>query len=316
MKKLLFTTIIGLLTTFHTEAQFYDQDAQFHSEYYHLGMYEGYASTSILSDTTINGQATNRLEWSAEYWQVNGPGWGNGERVDEGVVDRLLTYKSNDSVFVYRDGGFHLAFKTDGNQGDIWDLGQFPQLSNWQGITDDHAYLKVVSALNTVINGELLRVLTVEPCKQDVGYGGEINERMGPSVGLLYLSFAYPSDLSDAPRTVNTLCYNSTNLGMVDFDTDVDCMNDIASAGVNDLSAIGAIQVYPNPNTGTFNVSFDGAAAVQSITVFDLSGRMIQTINVNEIEQNWTIQDLSKGIYNIILRSANIQSTPVRVVVE
>lgn len=318
MKYTLFTFLLGLMTTSIAFGQFYDPDAQYHSEYYHLGMHEGYATTQILQDTVIDGTTANRLEISAEYWQVNGPGWGNGERVDAGAIDTLITYQSNDSVYVYRDGGFYLAFKTDGTQGDIWDLGQFPQTSNWSGITDDHAYLKVTSVLNTVINGELLRVLTVEPCKQDgsaidpnndivaqVAYGGEINERIGPFTGFLFLGYAFPSNFSEPPRESKLLCYNSTNLGMVDFDTDKDCLNDIESAGITSTVDQNALIVYPNPNAGSLTISTNGTHTFQSWAVFDLSGKLILTKTINPGENEWTIEGLEQGAYNLVLSSAN-----------
>ncbi|PZF72521.1 zinc-dependent metalloprotease [Taibaiella soli] len=58
--------------------------------------------------------------------------------------------------------------------------------------------------------------------------------------------------------------------------------------------------IYPNPTTGSFNISFNGSGVLKAIHVLDMMGKNVQTININN-QQNGIypidLSGMSKGIY-------------------
>lgn len=67
-------------------------------------------------------------------------------------------YKSNDSVFIYKNNSFQLAFKTNATVGEIWDLGM-------SSYSNQHEYAKVDSVYFISYNGLPLRNIVVHACK-------------------------------------------------------------------------------------------------------------------------------------------------------
>ena len=83
--------------------------------------------------------------------------------------------------------------------------------------------------------------------------------------------------------------------------------------GLASSFANGSVQVYPNPNTGTFRLSFDiGIAEEVVLSVQNLTGQVIFTQNLGIVdgrfERQFTLGGLSAGMYMLRLQSATGQS--------
>jgi hypothetical protein len=87
------------------------------------------------------------------------------------------------------------------------------------------------------------------------------------------------------------------------------------TTGINEnLIDAGAIKLYPNPNNGRFFLDI-GDYTVQSVSVFDVSGRQISTTsfqnkNIIEVSEN-----LLPGIYFVHIQSDDGNAVK-RVIVE
>ncbi len=74
---------------------------------------------------------------------------------------------------------------------------------------------------------------------------------------------------------------------------------------VPEIPKNNSVKIYPNPNNGRFTIEFTGSEPLQSISIFDLSGRKIlekkiasgKTIPVN-------MENFASGIYTIELKTA------------
>jgi hypothetical protein len=73
------------------------------------------------------------------------------------------------------------------------------------------------------------------------------------------------------------------------------------ATSVNTITAAGSFSVYPNPNTGTFNVMVKGFDEIIKLEVFNAQGQLIRQNSINsEIQGVECKIDLStspKGIY-------------------
>lgn len=83
------------------------------------------------------------------------------------------------------------------------------------------------------------------------------------------------------------------------------------------LEAINAIEqvdnssitVYPNPTTDYISVS---ANDLYKITVYDLTGKKIKTVQMNNLNQNIDMSSLSRGVYTLIFENnSNIEVTKI-----
>jgi photosystem II stability/assembly factor-like uncharacterized protein len=89
--------------------------------------------------------------------------------------------------------------------------------------------------------------------------------------------------------------------------------------GVVNLPNDAHLSVWPNPGNATFDIRFDlERAAVASLRVFDLSGRMVETLAQasfapGEFSRTWDASALATGIYFVRLDVAGAQSVTQKV---
>ncbi|WP_422359765.1 T9SS type A sorting domain-containing protein [Reichenbachiella sp.] len=71
-----------------------------------------------------------------------------------------------------------------------------------------------------------------------------------------------------------------------------------------------AMKVYPNPNTGVFVVEVDG---VQKLTLYDLNGRIKQTVRVENNKTLFESKNLGKGLF--VIKGNGLQSSYIQKVI-
>ena len=91
-----------------------------------------------------------------------------------------------------------------------------------------------------------------------------------------------------------------------------DCQNTGYSVGINDLSSIERVSLYPNPVDANsrldlrLTVPFDG-----SIVILDLQGRVVKDLHIDRLETgNQSLRpdpanELTAGTYHLVLQSVN-----------
>ncbi|NDA98552.1 MAG: T9SS C-terminal target domain-containing protein, partial [Flavobacteriia bacterium] len=77
-----------------------------------------------------------------------------------------------------------------------------------------------------------------------------------------------------------------------------------ASLLENDLSAI---TIYPNPSSDILNIDLSSAnEEVKSISIVDITGKLIQTIDVHENTYiSLNVSSLASGLYHVMISSAS-----------
>src|SRR5690606_30838276 len=61
------------------------------------------------------------------------------------------------------------------------------------------------------------------------------------------------------------------------------------------------LTVYPNPTTDYFNIT--SQAMIQTIELYDTSGRLIRTSLVNDLESKQSVTHLTNGIYILKIKT-------------
>jgi hypothetical protein len=85
-----------------------------------------------------------------------------------------------------------------------------------------------------------------------------------------------------------------------------------AGAGINEISGVGNIALYPNPATTSLKVQMDLEEKFEgTINILDISGRVIYTSNVNSnvgvFSENIDISSFASGFYLIKFNGNNGQ---------
>jgi hypothetical protein len=73
---------------------------------------------------------------------------------------------------------------------------------------------------------------------------------------------------------------------------------------------------YPNPNTGTFRLSFKGTGEAITLNITDLSGKIVETRAINASSEvvilDYSDSKLSAGMYLInLIGQTSFASTPL-----
>lgn len=114
---------------------------------------------------------------------------------------------------------------------------------------------------------------------------------------------------SDAAYTTHTATYtaptaglyyfgihNNTPVGATETFLFLDTIVISTNLSTNDFLA-SSISVYPNPTKNLVNVSNTTNAVVKNISIVDLNGRTVRSLDVNATETQVNISELASGIY-------------------
>lgn len=70
-------------------------------------------------------------------------------------------------------------------------------------------------------------------------------------------------------------------------------------------SADRAISIYPNPSSGTFNISLSKHSADAAVIVYDMAGRVVTSKQMNTANETISMGNAAKGIYTVRIITDN-----------
>jgi hypothetical protein len=73
-------------------------------------------------------------------------------------------------------------------------------------------------------------------------------------------------------------------------------------SGITELTGADLLIVSPNPASNIFTVSFN--ENLNAVEVYDLSGKLVKSVNGNATEMNVSVESLEAGVYTVVVRSA------------
>ena len=112
---------------------------------------------------------------------------------------------------------------------------------------------------------------------------------------------------------IGSLDFFSASANMSNYYDDVIFQDaDPITTSVNELTATGNFELYPNPNNGTFSIVTAELSGTFNIDMIDLSGRVVYSQQI-EMSSNETkvinTNDLNTGVY--ILRMVDVTTSEI-----
>src|SRR6185437_3449998 len=220
--------------------------------------------TKYERDSVYQGIHTKVLTGTSFFAKNNCSNWN----------DTILTYTSNDSVFVHGSQTVHnweLLYSFNTPVGQSWKL---MIKDNTAGtLIIDTITVKVDSVKNTLINSVSLKTLYVTYTVLNgiipQTYHSVIYDRIGDPKGAFdYISRA--TVLSGPCYTTILLCYSDSLMGTYQVDTSKSCT--YSFSGINQLSNNNAIKIYPNPANNKITID---ATDIVDVKLFDVLGKQI-----------------------------------------
>lgn len=92
---------------------------------------------------------------------------------------------------------------------------------------------------------------------------------------------------------------------------------DCSALSTNDAEVLNQLStIYPNPNNGSFTLSYSGQEQLKQLSVFDVTGKKVNTIILNNFNQRKDINlnTLAKGLYFITIESETTNTTKKMVI--
>jgi len=104
--------------------------------------------------------------------------------------------------------------------------------------------------------------------------------------------------------------YEIENCELVAFIQDMDSKEIMQTVKVNLGDVVGLnefgekyTKIYPNPASN--NVTVESASIIKHINIYDLNGRKVYTVALDQNDVNLNIESLNKGVYMIQIETEN-----------
>lgn len=103
------------------------------------------------------------------------------------------------------------------------------------------------------------------------------------------------------------VCLSVKNINNCTSET---CQTVQITGGVDKLSKLAGVKVYPNPNKGNFTVTVEEPKSDISISVYNLLGDIVKVIETNSLKASYSIDlNVANGIYLVKVTNGGLTST-------
>jgi hypothetical protein len=104
-----------------------------------------------------------------------------------------------------------------------------------------------------------------------------------------------------------TACLAVTNAAGCQTET---CKTISITGGINNITKLSGVKVYPNPNKGNFTVTVQDPKADIAIAVYNLLGDVIKTVSTNSLKSTYEIDlNAANGVYLVKVTNGGLVST-------
>jgi hypothetical protein len=87
------------------------------------------------------------------------------------------------------------------------------------------------------------------------------------------------------------------------------CQEVAITGGINNLSKQTGIDIYPNPNKGTFTINVQEPKKDIAISIYNVLGEHVKTLSTNSLTSQYTVDlDVANGVYLVQVTNGGMKS--------
>jgi len=270
----------------------------------------GYYKIEYTGDTIITSITCKKLKKTA-YWHDLA-----FLSSDTAVVGTEYTYADTNKVYIYKHNQFYTLYDFAALPGATWTV---PEIKNYAGC-DTIGVIKVDSVGTTVINSETLRYICVSlmDTAQKWGWSAKIVEKIGPIKSYSNYDYLFPVKFDYCGMIVDELieggrfrCYSDSSSFAYSSNIAPSC--DFITS-TNDFSYLADdVNVFPNPNLGTFTIDLGLENNVIELRLTNSVGETIVQKQMNH-QNRFTFENIPHGTYILSLLNQNGSTTNLKVI--
>ncbi len=308
MKKLVLAFLLFSINSY-SQSTWIEQGANWHYGYWYIGG-AGVIEYSYSADTIIQGKNCQKITGIEYRFQQSLPPPAPVTVTGPYTYPPMYTYLNQDTVFYLKGGAFYPMYIFSAQVGDTWPVGPATDTTfNCPDVT-----VKVVAIGDTVISGQTLRWLDVTPddsSSASFTTGPATNkvrviEKIGSTGKGLLFPVSYPTCMPDSfiwdPDYYYFRCFGSATISLHIYN---DC-DDLASLSES-KSVSNQFSVFPNPSQGITNINPANSNQPYSVSLYDIAGKQLQSINGLKGNYQLETEALAKGLYVIRIGQGNKQ---------
>ena len=88
------------------------------------------------------------------------------------------------------------------------------------------------------------------------------------------------------------------------------CREVAITGGINNLSALTGVTLFPNPNSGNFIITVENPKSDIAIGVYNLIGEMVKTIETSSLKSTYSVDlNVPNGVYLVKVINGGLVST-------
>lgn len=178
-------------------------------------------------------------------------------------------------------------------------------VTNINGCTASDDAVITQSANPTVSLGNDTTICSGETITLDAGTG---------FASYAWSTAATTSSISVSTANTYTVTVTDAN-GCTGSDAIVITLTNCGGVNVNEVNAVQLVNLYPNPNNGTFVIEPQGFSNL-AVTVVDATGKLVYNQTGINATQEFNLNNLSKGLYLVNIQSAEGATQTFRMIVE
>ncbi len=292
-KHLLIATLILSMFSFTLKAQIWAPSG---AEWYYeasLFMDNAYIHIQYVKDTIIQDSAKYAQGIECQVLRKTRY-YSHSSGIQNHVLGHEYTYATEDKVFIYRNNMFYTLYNFAANVGDEWEV----PYSYDVGPDCAEGRVRVVSKGDTLINGETLRYIQLEPINgYSWGIYGLVIEKIGP---VQHYMLPEQNCIMDLFEGQNLRCYSDYEMS---FSTGT--VSDCDYLDIDDVQKQQLFAIQPNPANTHININNTHAG---QLSIYALNGQLLKQIPLSA-QQKVDISGLSIGAYILQWQDAINQQT-------
>lgn len=152
--------------------------------------------------------------------------------------------------------------------------------------------------------------------------GGPQLSKLGGDIVLNTLPTSYASYLWSTNETSSAITVSQTGVYWVEVTNGFGCVGsdttyvEVWPTGVNELSALEGVAIYPNPARDQISFNISGDVATLDITIVDGRGAVVATRTLSGGGvQNMDLSDVASGVYSVRMSADNGQTATQRLII-